>query len=118
MSVGIYLKSNVVQFLFSRPFSFPRLDFSRNFSHCNASLKVNDSLALSGDQSTWLGKVMSKAASATADDRPIILNTWLHLGGAPQAPIGLISALPGASTGFTGCLHSLRINGRKRDLFG
>lgn len=100
---------------------FPRLDFSRNFSHCNASLKVNDSLALSGDQSTWLGQVLRRNESTSANfegGRPIILNTWLHLGGAPQAPIGLISELPGAATGFTGCLHSLRINGRKRDLFG
>ncbi|CAD7079574.1 unnamed protein product [Hermetia illucens] len=90
------------------------LDFSRNLTHCNASLLVNDTLAMSGDQPTWLKLLPSRMHTPDA-----IQNTWLHLGGAPQAPIGLIIELPPAQsgTGFTGCLHSLRINGEDRDIF-
>ncbi|KAH8281394.1 hypothetical protein KR054_000271, partial [Drosophila jambulina] len=91
------------------------LDFSRNYTHCNASLLVNDTLAMSGDQPTWLKLLPSRLHTPEA-----ILNTWLHLGGAPQAPIGLIIELPPAQsgTGFTGCLHTLRINGQAREIFG
>uniref|UniRef100_A0A1B0F026 EGF-like domain-containing protein n=1 Tax=Lutzomyia longipalpis TaxID=7200 RepID=A0A1B0F026_LUTLO len=90
------------------------LDFSRNFSHCNASLRVNDTLAMSGDQPTWL------SAAARQDRRPgrVIQSAWLHLGGAPQAPFGLINDLPAAGAeGFTGCLRTLRINGQPRQIF-
>ncbi|KAH8289904.1 hypothetical protein KR018_002771, partial [Drosophila ironensis] len=91
------------------------LDFSRNYTHCNASLLVNDTLAMSGDQPTWLKLLPQRLHTPEA-----ILNTWLHLGGAPQAPIGLIIELPPAQsgTGFTGCLHTLKINGQARDIFG
>ncbi|XP_017097727.3 protein eyes shut isoform X2 [Drosophila bipectinata] len=91
------------------------LDFSRNYTHCNASLLVNDTLAMSGDQPTWLKLLPPRLHTPEA-----ILNTWLHLGGAPQAPIGLIIELPPAQsgTGFTGCLHTLRINGQGREIFG
>ncbi|EDV99320.1 protein eyes shut [Drosophila grimshawi] len=91
------------------------LDFSRNYTHCNASLLVNDTLAMSGDQPTWL-----KLLPPRLHTPEVILNTWLHLGGAPQAPIGLIIELPPAQsgTGFTGCLHTLRINGQPREIFG
>jgi len=94
---------------------FCRLDFSRNYTHCNASLLVNDTLAMSGDQPTWLKLLPPRLHTPEA-----ILNTWLHLGGAPQAPIGLIIELPPAQsgTGFTGCLHTLRINGQAREIFG
>ncbi|KAI8130505.1 Protein eyes shut, partial [Lucilia cuprina] len=92
-----------------------RLDFSRNYTHCNASLLVNDTLAMSGDQPTWL-----KLLPPRLHTPDTILNTWLHLGGAPQAPIGLIIELPPSQsgTGFTGCLHSLRINEESREIFG
>ncbi|KAM7353986.1 eyes shut isoform 2-T8 [Cochliomyia hominivorax] len=91
------------------------LDFSRNYTHCNASLLVNDTLAMSGDQPTWL-----KLLPPRLHTPDTILNTWLHLGGAPQAPIGLIIELPPSQsgTGFTGCLHSLRINEDTREIFG
>ncbi|GAB0086236.1 Protein eyes shut [Sergentomyia squamirostris] len=89
------------------------LDFSRNFSHCNASLRVNDTLAMSGDQPTWLG-----AAGQKRHPGKIIQSAWLHLGGAPQAPFGLINDLPAAGgEGFTGCLRSLKINGQPRQIF-
>lgn len=91
------------------------MDFSRNYTHCNASLLVNDTLAMSGDQPTWL-----KLLPPRLHTPDTILNTWLHLGGAPQAPIGLIIELPPSQsgTGFTGCLHSLRINEDTREIFG
>jgi EYS protein len=85
------------------------LDFSRNHSHCNASLRVNDTLAMSGDQPTWLGsKSLGKSKT--------IESIWLHLGGAPQTPIVLMAELPGAQ-GFSGCLHSLRINDEYKEIF-
>lgn len=86
------------------------LDFSRNHSHCNASLRINDTLAMSGDQPTWLGmKDLGKS------DR-MIQNIWLHLGGSPQTPVVLMSELPGGQ-GFTGCLHSLKINEDWKEIF-
>ena len=85
------------------------LDFSRNHSHCNASLRINDTLAMSGDQPTWLGsKNLGKSRT--------IQSIWLHLGGSPQTPIVLMTELPGGQ-GFTGCLHSLQINGETKEIF-
>jgi protein eyes shut len=85
------------------------LDFSRNHSHCNASLRINDTLAMSGDQPTWLGmKTLGKAKTVNS--------VWLHLGGSPQTPVVLMSDLPGGQ-GFTGCLHSLKVNDNYKDIF-
>ena len=85
------------------------LDFSRNHSHCNASLRINDTLAMSGDQPTWLGsKNLGKSKT--------IQSIWLHLGGSPQTPIVLMTELPGGQ-GFTGCIHSLQINGETKEIF-
>ncbi len=86
------------------------LDFSRNHSHCNASLRINDTLAMSGDQPTWLGMKNLERSSK------MIKSVWLHLGGSPQAPVVLMSELPGGQ-GFTGCLHSLRINDMRKEIF-
>jgi hypothetical protein len=36
--------------------------------------------------------------------------------GAPQAPVGLFNDIP-MGQGFTGCLHSLKINDIPRELF-
>ena len=85
------------------------LDFSRNHSHCNASLRINDTLAMSGDQPTWLG-LKTPGKSKT------INSVWLHLGGSPQTPVVLMSELPGGQ-GFTGCLHNLRINESPKEIF-
>lgn len=85
------------------------LDFSRNHSHCNASLRINDTLAMSGDQPTWLG-LKTPGKSKT------INSVWLHLGGSPQTPVVLMSELPGGQ-GFTGCLHSLRVNEVWKEIF-
>ncbi|CRL07542.1 CLUMA_CG020507, isoform A [Clunio marinus] len=85
------------------------LDFSRNHSHCNASLRINDTLAMSGDQPTWLGvKTLGKSKT--------INSVWLHLGGSPQTPVVLMSELPGGQ-GFTGCLYSLKFNDKYKEIF-
>lgn len=102
------------------------MDFSQNHSHCNASLRVNETLAMSGDQPTWLN-VNAKSKYGLRKNRPVEVDTnvkafvksvWLHLGGAPQLDqtIGLFNDLP-AGQGFAGCLHSLRINERSREIF-
>ncbi|KAL7020907.1 hypothetical protein ACKWTF_011674 [Chironomus riparius] len=86
------------------------LDFSRNHSHCNASLRINDTLAMSGDQPTWLGaKNLGKSGKT-------ISSVWLHLGGSPQTPVVLMSGLPNGQ-GFSGCLHTLRINEEQKEIF-
>lgn len=85
------------------------LDFSANHSHCNASLRINDTLAMSGDQPTWL-------AEEPLGKSKTIENVWLHLGGSPQTPVVLMSELPGGQ-GFTGCLHTLKINDEAKEIF-
>lgn len=81
-------------------------------------MRVNDTLAMSGDQPTWLSTLQSGNNDGHGDggDKKIVLNTWLHLGGAPQAPFGLMNNIPGGQ-GFTGCLHNLKINGNQRQIF-
>lgn len=66
---------------------------------------------MSGDQPTWLSLQSNGRQTAKS-----IMNTWLHLGGAPQAPFGLMTELPGGQ-GFTGCLHDLKINGKSKEIF-
>lgn len=97
--------SHIFSFLF-------RLDFSRNLTHCNASLRVNDTLAMSGDQPTWINSNRYEQQQ----QGQLVRNTWLHLGGTPQAPIGLVNGLAGGQ-GFTGCLHTLKINGIPRQIY-
>lgn len=67
---------------------------------------------MSGDQPTWLNLQENEQHMTKS-----IQNTWLHLGGAPQAPFGLINDVPGGQ-GFAGCLHDLKINGKSREIFG
>lgn len=66
---------------------------------------------MSGDQPTWIRML-------PLDQRPLhgFENAWLHLGGTPQAPVGLISDMSGGQ-GFTGCLYALKINGQPTDIF-
>lgn len=67
---------------------------------------------MSGDQPTWINLYPLEYQNG----QPIIKNAWLHLGGTPQAPIGLINGLAG-NQGFTGCLHTLKINGISRQIY-
>lgn len=66
---------------------------------------------MSGDQPTWI-------RSLAPGQRPshMLENAWLHLGGTPQAPVGLVSDMTGGQ-GFTGCLYALKINGDSVDVF-
>lgn len=117
-----------ILFLFIETF---RLDFIHNYTHCNALLRVNgeysncrtnieisisvifilDTLAMSGYQPTWINLL-----PLNIRDDQSIENSWLHLGGTPQAPISLINNLVG-KPGFTGCMQSLKINGRSLNIF-
>lgn len=105
--VYIFLKLILVSLLSDQPQT--RLDFSNDYSHCNASLRVNKTLAMSGNQPTWLS-LKTKEKS--------IENIWLHLGNvSPQAPLALINDLPIGGQGFTGCLHSMKINNEPINIF-
>ncbi|XP_037042682.1 protein eyes shut [Bradysia coprophila] len=88
------------------------LDFIHNYTHCKAFLRVNDTLAMSGYQPTWLNLLPLNIRYEQN-----IENSWLHLGGTPQAPISLVNNLVG-KPGFTGCMQSLRINGQSLNIFG
>lgn len=64
---------------------------------------------MSGDQPTWLS--LNKKEKS-------IENIWLHLGNvSPQTPYGLLNELPTGGQGFTGCLHSMKINNESRNIF-
>lgn len=79
---------------------------------------------MSGDQPTWLNPNPTRrfgrplAAPVAPNGELYVKNVWLHLGGAPQLDqtIGLFNDLP-AGQGFTGCLHSLKINGKSKEMF-
>ncbi|KAJ8961086.1 hypothetical protein NQ318_008762 [Aromia moschata] len=76
------------------------LDFSKDFKHCDASIKVNDSLSMTGDQ---IAKV----------DQFVKPSSWLYLGGLPQdlateiLPVG----------GFVGCMSNLKISSKKVNIY-
>lgn len=67
---------------------------------------------MSGDQPTWI-----RTLPTGQDSTQGLENAWLHLGGTPQAPVGLISDMS-SGQGFTGCLYALKINGEPTDIFG
>ncbi|KAG5871345.1 hypothetical protein JTB14_008042 [Gonioctena quinquepunctata] len=69
------------------------LDFSQNFQQCNASIKVNDSLSMTGDQIAKIYQFPHPSA-------------WLHLGGLP-ADLSNEASLPVG--GFVGCMSNLKV---------
>lgn len=70
-----------------------------------------DTLAMSGYQPTWINLL-----PVNFRNDETIENSWLHLGGTPQAPISLINNLVG-TPGFTGCMQSLQMNGRSLNIY-
>ncbi|CAG9823468.1 unnamed protein product [Phaedon cochleariae] len=73
------------------------LDFSKDFNHCNASIRVNDSLSMTGDQ---VAKI----------DRLHHPSTWLHLGGLPLDLSNDVSYPVG---GLFGCISNLKIDNHR-----
>ncbi|XP_052892396.1 protein eyes shut [Anopheles moucheti] len=94
-----------------------QLNFNDRYSHCNASLHVNETLAMSGEQPTWLGNVLS-ARKQKVQEGPYgiaalasIKQSWLHLGGRPIKTMYTLSHNISRNHGFTGCVYDLEING-------
>ncbi|KFB39688.1 crumbs [Anopheles sinensis] len=85
-----------------------QLNFNERYSHCNASLHVNDTLAMSGEQPTWLSKRILQKGHANA--LASIKQTWLHLGGRPFKTMYTLSHNISRYYGFTGCIYDLEIN--------
>ncbi|XP_074032841.1 eyes shut isoform X2 [Leptinotarsa decemlineata] len=77
------------------------LDFSRNFQHCNASIRVNNSLSMTGDQTARINRFSHPSA-------------WLHLGGLPADSITGASLPVG---GFVGCMSNLKIANQKVNIY-
>ncbi|KAI5632808.1 EGF-like domain-containing protein [Phthorimaea operculella] len=74
-----------------------RLDLFVQEQHCNATLRLNDTVAMSGGQ---------VANISILDD-----NTTIHLGNKPDAKDPEVKP-------FIGCITDLVINGEKREIFG
>ncbi|XP_068084858.1 protein eyes shut [Anabrus simplex] len=69
---------------------------------CSASLRINNTLAMSGEQ----------VVASPHVGRP---TSWLHLGGVPPH-LALHSDAP-VMIGFTGCMHSLKIDNITRNIY-
>uniref|UniRef100_A0A182QZ83 Protein eyes shut n=1 Tax=Anopheles farauti TaxID=69004 RepID=A0A182QZ83_9DIPT len=93
-----------------------QLNFNERYSHCNASLHVNETLAMSGEQPTWLGNVLRARQQKVQEDvgriaaLASIKQSWLHLGGRPIKTMYTLSHNISRYHGFTGCVYELEIN--------
>lgn len=79
---------------------FFRLEYSDDWRHCDAIVKVNDTLSMMGDQMAVVKKYSKPVA-------------WLYLGGIPSG----LSNENFSHVGFVGCMSNLRINEEKVDIF-
>lgn len=70
-----------------------RLEFSKDFKHCDATVKVNNTLSMTGDQIAVVEKYLKPVA-------------WLYLGGIPS-DIQNDNLL---HSGFIGCMSNLKVN--------
>ncbi|XP_055597303.1 protein eyes shut [Uranotaenia lowii] len=86
-----------------------QLNFNDRNTHCNASLHVNDTLAMSGEQPTWLLNQDPFSGSDHTTAIPI-KHSWLHLGGRPMKTMYSLSHNISRYQGFTGCIYDLQIN--------
>ncbi|XP_058820383.1 protein eyes shut [Topomyia yanbarensis] len=91
-----------------------QLNFNDRYTHCNASLHVNETLAMSGEQPTWLRNL--GAYSENANVVPI-RHSWVHLGGRPIKTMYTLSHNISRSQGFTGCIYALEVNHRPVAIF-
>ncbi|XP_030745141.1 protein eyes shut-like, partial [Sitophilus oryzae] len=71
------------------------LEFSKNLTHCEALIKVNDTLTMTGDQTAMINKLLTPSAC-------------LHLGNIPNSLT--YENIP--SGGFIGCMSDLKVHGR------
>lgn len=69
-----------------------RLDFTKDQKFCNASMSVNNTLAMAGDQVAVINKLVRPTA-------------WLYLGGVAQDVVK--NNVPTA--GFVGCMKDLKV---------
>nr|XP_019544869.2 protein eyes shut [Aedes albopictus] len=85
------------------------LNFNDRLTHCNASLHVNETLAMSGEQPTWLRNT-DPYEDPTGTTMVPIKHSWLHLGGRPIKTMYTLSHNISRYQGFTGCVYELEIN--------
>lgn len=71
-----------------------RLKFSNDFKHCDATIKVNNSLSMTGDQTARVNQFIKPSV-------------WLYVGGIPQEISTEILPL----NGFVGCMANLKVSG-------
>lgn len=76
---------------FTITFEF-RLHFRPDFSHCDASVNVNNTLSMRGDQ----------ISSVPQFQHPTI---WLYFGGVPED----IKQTDSSLVGFAGCMKNLKV---------
>uniref|UniRef100_A0AAG5DCS2 EGF-like domain-containing protein n=1 Tax=Anopheles atroparvus TaxID=41427 RepID=A0AAG5DCS2_ANOAO len=87
-----------------------QLNFNDRYSHCNASLHVNETLAMSGEQPAWLANLDSHQQPERMKVLNSIRQSWLHLGGRPFKTMYTLSHNISRYHGFTGCINELEIN--------
>ncbi|KAG8256586.1 hypothetical protein J6590_065298 [Homalodisca vitripennis] len=73
--------------------------------HCSASLSVNDSLVMSGEQRALVGKVVNWS----------VHQPTLHLGGVPPHTVSSLD-IP-VTQGITGCMQALQVDGQTRKIY-
>lgn len=77
--------------------SFIRLELTHSKRYCNASLHMNDTLAMSGGQIT------------APSPYPSSKDSWLHLGAISEV-FGIHHHAPQDMEPFTGCMLGLRVS--------
>lgn len=68
------------------------MDFTKDLKFCNASISINNTLTMAGDQVAVLNKLVRPTA-------------WLYLGGVAQDAVK--NNVP--ITGFVGCMKDLKV---------